>query len=286
MWETIFDIIIDALMDSLKMLPFLFVAYLLLEYIEHKAGNKLSNTLQKLGPFGPVGGALIGCIPQCGFSVAASNLYAGRIITVGTLMSVFISTSDEAIPVILAHPDKFAILWKLIVIKIIIAVVFGILIDLLLKFILKSDSEEPQFEEICAHCGCEHGIFLSALKHTVNIFVFILAINLLLNTLFTLVGQENVSDFLMRIKLFQPLIAGLIGLVPNCAASVIITELYLNGGLTFGSMIAGLSTGAGLGLVVLFKANKNIKQNLYILGGLFFIGVFMGIILDLTGVGI
>lgn len=283
MLETIFEIIKEAVLDSLKMLPFLFGAYLFIEFLEHKASDKLTKSLQNLGPFGSIGGAALGCIPQCGFSVAAANLYAGRLISIGTLMAVFLATSDEAIPIILANPKSIGVLWKLILAKLVIAAAAGFLIDFFLRSFGRKKATEVPFEELCADCDCEHGILHSAIKHTVNIFVFILLVNLGLTALITLVGQDVVFGFLASTKLFQPFIAGLIGLVPNCASSVILTQTYLQGGLTFGSVVAGLSTGAGLGIVVLFKANKHIKQNLLILGGLYAIGVFAGVLIDLIG---
>ena len=278
------DVLLDAFIDSIKMLPFLFGAYLLIEFLEHKASGKLANSLQKLGPFGPIGGAAIGCIPQCGFSVAASNLYAGRLITIGTLMAVYISTSDEAIPIMIAHPDQIGMIWKLLLIKVILATAAGILIDIVIKIVNKKNTkvEEP-FVELCSHCGCDHSITLSALKHTLNIFIFILIVNLFLNGAIQVVGEHTFTNFLQSIKIFQPAIAGLVGLIPNCAASVILTQLYVEGGLTFGSLIAGLSTGAGLGVVVLFRANKNLKQNLLILVGLYIIGTAAGMIIDVLG---
>lgn len=284
MFETIFDIAKEAILDSLKMLPFLFGAYLFIEFLEHKASDKLTKSLQNLGPFGSIGGAALGCVPQCGFSVAAANLYAGRLITIGTLMAVFLATSDEAIPIILANPSSIGVLWKLILAKLIIAAVAGFFIDLVLRVFVKKKAAETPFVELCADCDCEHGILHSAIKHTVNIFVFILIVNLGLTALITIVGQDVVFGFLASTRLFQPFIAGLIGLVPNCASSVIITQTYLQGGLTFGSAVAGLSTGAGIGLVVLFKANKHLKQNLLILGGLYVIGVAAGLIIDIIGI--
>lgn len=284
MFETIFDIAKEAILDSLKMLPFLFGAYLFIEFLEHKASDKLTKSLQNLGPFGSIGGAALGCVPQCGFSVAAANLYAGRLITIGTLMAVFLATSDEAIPIILANPGSIGVLWKLILAKLIIAAVAGFFIDLVLRVFVKKKAAETPFVELCADCDCEHGILHSAIKHTVNIFVFILIVNLGLTALITIVGQDVVFGFLASTRLFQPFIAGLIGLVPNCASSVIITQTYLQGGLTFGSAVAGLSTGAGIGLVVLFKANKHLKQNLLILGGLYVIGVAAGLIIDIIGI--
>lgn len=282
----ILDILVDAGIDSLKMLPFLYAAFLFMEYFEHKAGDKLANALKKMGNFGSVGGALLGCIPQCGFSVAAANLYAGEMITAGTLLAVFLSTSDEAVPIMLAHPDKAGAVWKLLLIKVIIAAAAGFIMDIILKIISKKRREEP-FADICTDCGCgEHGIFYSAFKHTLNIFIFILIVNIVLNGIIGFVGEETFSHFLTEIKTVQPFVAGLVGMIPNCAASVVITELFVQGSITAGSAVAGLCTGAGVGLVVLFKTNKNLKENITILAVLYIVGVLSGLLVDLLGITI
>ncbi len=288
MLDIIFEIFLDALLDALKTLPFLFGVYLLIEFMEHKSDNKLEKILRKMGPFGAVGGALFGCIPQCGFSVAASNLYAGKLISAGTLMAVFLSTSDEALPIMLAHPESMPQLWKLLLIKVIIAVFFGIVIDVVIKLLGRHRNEDDEpFTEICSHCGCDHSIVRSAIRHSLGIFLYIFIVNLVLNSIIAVVGEETLSSALMSVRYLQPVIAATVGLIPNCAASVALTELYLNGGLTFGSLVAGLSTGAGLGVVVLFKANpKQVKQNLLILGGLFLIGIVSGFVVDLIGIGV
>ncbi len=280
------DILYHALIDSAKMLPFLFVAFLLMEFLEHKAGDKLVSFLRKSGG-GRTGsaavGALLGCVPQCGFSVAASNFYAGRIITAGTLIAVFLSTSDEAVPILLAHPDKAGMIWKLLLTKVIIAAVAGIAVDLVMKA-LKIRTDDEHIGDLCdeAGCGCgSHGIWYSALKHTIGIAVFIIIVNLVLGTVMGLVGEENVKHFLEGMGMFQPVVAGLVGMIPNCAASVLITELYADGAIEFGTAIAGLCTGAGIGLAVLFRANKNIKENLIITGIVYAVGVLSGIVINL-----
>ncbi len=282
----ILSVITDALIDSAKMLPFLFAAFLLMEFIEHKAGDKLAVFLQKLGGrtvLGPAVGAVIGCVPQCGFSVAASNLYAGRVITVGTLVAVFLSTSDEAVPVLLAHPDMAGSIWKLIAVKIAVALTAGIAADLIVKiFRLRSGGES--IEDICTETGCgcgEHGIWYSALKHTINIIIFILIVNTLLGTVMSLAGEDTVRAVLGSMGAFQPFAAGLVGMIPNCAASVFITELYAEGAISFGTAAAGLCTGAGVGLAVLFRANKNIKENLVITVSVYAVGVLCGVILNI-----
>lgn len=284
--ETVLEVVLGAVLDSLKMLPFLFGAYLLLEFLEHKTSGKLARCLQKMGVFGSLGGSVLGCVPQCGFSVAASNLYAGRLISLGTLMAVFLSTSDEALPILVSHPESVGVIWKLLIIKVIIAAASGILIDLLLvKSVSKNQKEDPICHDLCEHCDCEHrGVFASAVFHTVQIFVFILIVNLVMTALVTLIGEGAFYGVIGKTAVFQPFLAGLIGLIPNCAASVVLTEFYIKGGITFGSLIAGLSTGAGLGLVVLFRTNRPMKQNFIVLALLYALGVVGGFIVDILGI--
>ncbi len=280
------EILWHALIESARMLPFLFVTFLLMEFLEHKAGDKLVDFLRKSGG-GRTGsaavGALVGCVPQCGFSVAASNLYAGRVITAGTLIAVFLSTSDEAVPVLLAHPEMAGEIWKLLLAKVIIAAAAGIAVDIIFK-LLKVKTDDESIGELCSEsgCGCEnHGIWYSALKHMLSIAVFILIVNLVMGTVMALVGEENVKHFLESMGVFQPLLAGLVGMIPNCAASVLITELYADGAIEFGTAIAGLCTGAGIGLAVLYRANKSLKENLIITGIVYAVGTVSGIIINL-----
>ena len=276
------DILLDAVWDTLKMLPFLLVTYLLIEYLEHKASDKLVGTLTRLGAWGPVGGALLGCVPQCGFSVSAANFYAGRVITMGTLVAVFISTSDEAVPIILAHPDRLSTLWPLLFVKIFLAILAGIVIDLVFHR-EKAEGKETQFHEICEHCDCEtDGIWKSALRHTVQTFFFLFLVNVLLGAGIYYIGEDTISQWMLGGNFFQPFLTALIGFIPNCASSVLLTELFLTGNLSFGSVVAGLSTGAGLGLAVLFRMNRrHMRQNFLILAILYGFSVVCGLVLNL-----
>jgi len=275
------DVLLDAVLDTLKALPFLFGAYLLIEFLEHRASGKLTSALSKMGPLGPLGGAVLGCVPQCGFSVAAANFYAGRLISPGTLLAVFLATSDEALPILLSRPQAMPDLLRLLGVKLIAAAAVGLLADLVCKRFLKLRQSEP-FHDLCEDCDCEHeGIFKAALHHTVKVFLFLLLINLALGFAIYFVGEENISRFLLSGSVFQPLLAALIGFIPNCAASVILTELYLAGSLSFGSAVAGLCTGAGLGLAVLFKTNRHPKENFALAGVLYVAAVITGVICNL-----
>lgn len=286
--NTLLNVIMDAVKDTLLMIPFLFGVYILIEYMEHASSDKIEKAFEKLGPLGPLGGAVIGSVPQCGISAAAANLYSGKVISLGTIIAVFFATSDEAIPMIIANPGKISILWKLIVIKIVIAVLVGILVDLIIKFFSKNKptSSENHLHELCENCGCdEHGILYSAFKHTLNITLFVFIITLILNIAISFVGESTIAKIMMSNNFFQPFISALVGFIPNCASSVIITQLYLEDGiLSFGSAVAGLSTSAGLGLLVLFKANKkHMKQNFLICGILYVSAVMTGVLINAFG---
>lgn len=275
------DIILEAVMDSLKALPFLFGAYLLIEYLEHRAGDKLTGSLSRMGLLGPVGGAVLGCIPQCGISVAAANFYSGRLISAGTLLAVFVATSDEALPILISTPGAAPDLLRLIGIKLLAAMIVGILADLVLRYFIKPKEEAP-FHDLCEDCDCEHeGILKSSLRHTVKIFLFLLLVNLLLGLAIYYVGEERIGSLLLSGSAFQPLLAAVIGFIPNCASSVILVELYLSGALSFGAAVAGLCTGAGMGVLVLFRVNKKLKENLALVGVLYVAGVVTGTIVNL-----
>lgn len=285
----ILSILEDTVIDSLKLLPFLFVSYLIIELIEHKASNKIKQYLIKSGKFGSIVGALFGVVPQCGFSVTASTLYSGRIITAGTLIAVFISTSDEAIPVLVSNPESASKILPIIIVKLVFAIFVGLIIDLLL--VKNSDvkkelecTNDEHMNGICKNCDCKSNIFLSVLKHTLSIFIFLFIFNLVLNIIIGFIGEESFSKLLLSGNVFQPVIAGLIGMIPNCASSVLLTELYIKGSISFASVISGLSVGSGIGMIVLFRQNKNIKENIKILLGTFGVSVIFGILLEIIEV--
>ena len=279
------DVILDTLIDSIKLLPFLFITYLLMEYIEHKMKHKSKETIQKSGKWGPFFGSLLGIFPQCGFSVSATNLYAGRVITLGTLIAVYLSTSDEMLPIFISEAVSPIIILKILAIKLGIGMIAGFIIDLVINVLTKNKIKE-NIEQVCEeeHCHCEHGIIKSALKHTLNIFLFILIITIIINIAIHLIGEETIAGFLQYNPILGPIVAGVIGLIPNCAASVILTQLYLQNVISAATMISGLLVGAGVGLAVLFKANKNMKSNLKIIALLYSIGVISGIIIQLIGI--
>ena len=279
------EIVEDALIDGIKLLPFLFITYLIMEYIEHKTSKKAKETIKKSGKFGPFIGSLLGAFPQCGFSVAATNFYAARVITLGTLISVYLSTSDEMIPIFISEGASIITLLKILGVKIIIGMISGFVIDLILRIRKTGNEEEERIIDLCEkeHCHCEHGIFKSALKHTINIFIFVLIITFIINLVIHFIGEDTIANFVKSNAILGPVLGGMIGLIPNCASSVILTQLYLQNVIPAATMISGLLVGAGVGLIVLFKMNKGIKENLKITGLLYTIGVISGIIIQLIG---
>lgn len=279
------DSFADAAIDCLKLLPFLFITYLVMEWIEHHTGEKTRSFIQKSGQFGPVAGAVLGVFPQCGFSAAASGFYAGRIITLGTLIAVYLSTSDEMLPIFISESVGAGLIIRILLIKIVIAMVVGILIDLLYRC-RKKESENIKINAICEHehCHCESGIFKSALHHTLHITLFVFLVSLVLNLGIHFVGEDTLGRLLSDRAILGPVLSGIIGLIPNCAASVILTQLYLEGILSAGAMMAGLLVGGGIGILVLFRVNDKVKENIKIVLLLYVIGIICGILIDLLGI--
>ncbi len=281
------DILLDAIIDSVKLVPFLFVTYLIMEYIEHKTKEKTKQAIKKSGKYGPFIGSILGVFPQCGFSVSATNLYAARVITLGTLIAVYLSTSDEMLPIFLSESVPITTILTIVGIKLVVGMIAGFVIDFIMR-IRHKEEEEEKIIDLCEkeHCHCEHGILKSAFKHTLNIFIFILIVTIMINIAIYLIGEERISDFLQNQPILGPIIAGLIGLIPNCASSVILTQMYLENMISFATAISGLLVGAGVGLAVLFKMNKGIKQNIKIVALLYGIGVIVGIMIELMGIHI
>lgn len=274
------EIIIETIIDSLKILPFLFITFLIMEFCEHKMNNKTKNSIKKAGKLGPLFGGMLGAFPQCGFSASATNFYATRIISLGTLISIYLSTSDEMLPILVSQKADISLIIKLVVIKVLVGTLCGFIIDFILR---KQNKEDIRIDYFCdeEHCDCSHGILKSSIKHTINIMIFIVMVSFLLNIGFDYLGNDIISKIFMKDSIFGPFLASLIGLIPNCGASVILTELYLNQTISFASTIAGLLTSSGVALLILFKVNKNLKENIRILFTIYFIGVFIGIVMSL-----
>ena len=277
-----------TLLEALKLLPFLFLTYLAMEYLEHKTGEKTRHLVKKAGKWGPVIGGIAGAVPQCGFSAAASNLYAGRVITLGTLIAIYLSTSDEMLPIMISAQAPMGLVGGILLAKVIIGVVAGFVIDTVMsrreeKHGHHHDHDHEHIHELCEHehCNCEQGIFRSALKHTLQISFFIIVITFALHLALEFVGEDVLANLILNKPILGPVLAGIVGLIPNCASSVVITQLYLEGAMGMGAMMAGLLVGSGVGLLVLFRVNHDKKENLRILGLLYGIGVVAGIIIDL-----
>jgi len=317
------DVILDTLIDSVKLVPFLFLTYLAMEYLEHKAGESTVKMVRKAGKMGPLFGGVAGIMPQCGFSAAASNLYAGRVITLGTLIAIYLSTSDEMLPLLISSDEvSVAFILKILGAKAAIGAIAGFVIDLVIReqrvhhhdhahahaasvkassvgvSAAESDghayddnghhdeddyAEHDHIHELCEHdhCHCEEdGIFLSAVKHTLQITFFIMVIGFVLNLILHFVGEDALANLILNRPVIGPVLAGIVGLIPNCAASVTITQLYISGVISLGAMMSGLLVGAGVGLLVLFRVNPDKKENLKIVGILYVIGVLTGIVIN------
>lgn len=271
--------------ETINLLPFLYLSYLLMEFLEHKSGDATQKLLRRSGKIGPLLGGTLGVVPQCGFSAAASGLYSGRLITLGTLLAVYLSTSDEMLPIMLSGGVSIWFVLAVLGCKCLIAIIFGFAVDLVLRLVsTERYGEESQIEELCErdHCKCGEHFALSALNHTVRTLTFIFLVCLVLNGAMEWVGEETMAGWILTRPFLGNLLAALVGLIPNCASSVVLTELYLSGVISLGSMMSGLLVNAGVGLLVLVRNNRPVKDSLRIIGILFGIGVLVGLLLDVT----
>ena len=267
------DIFKDALIDTLKLIPFLFLSFIIMEILEHKLTNK--KKLAKLNKYGPLAGSTLGIVPQCGFGALASNLYASRVISLGTLIAIYLSTSDEMVPIMLSEHTAIDKIIFILLYKFLLGLFFGIVIDIVYHKRVSNEIHHFCEEE---HCNCKNeGIFKSSIIHTLKIAFFIFVVNLILNSI---IDRELIASFVSNNRILSPFIMSIIGLVPNCAASVAITELYLDNIITFGTLLSGLLSSSGVGLLILFKQNKNIKENFIILFLLIIIATVCGIVFN------
>lgn len=311
--EMLLDILLDAVKDTLYLVPFLFVTYLAMEWLEHKAGEAAEEAVRRAGAAGPVVGAVVGIVPQCGFSAAAATLWAGRVITLGTLFAAFLATSDEMIPIFIAEQVPLDTMFKILGVKCIIGMVMGFVVDAGVR-LARRDNEKLRIHELCErdHCHCngdcaaceenpelaydfehdehhehhhEHSSILrSALKHTLEVTVFIFLVTLVLDGAIELVGEDAIGAALGASPVLSVFGAAVVGLIPNCAASVVIAQLYVDGALGAGAMLAGLLVSAGVGLLVLMRTNRRPKENAAIIFCLWVMGVVWGLLVLVLGI--
>lgn len=283
--DGIIDILLDTIWDSLRLIPFLFLTYLVMETLEHKAGEKARRRIQGAGKLGPLWGAALGVIPH-GFSAAASGLYMGRVITLGTLMSIYLSTSEEMLPVLLAEQVEIGVILKILGLKMLIGMVSGYLVEFVCRKIWKLQPHEMDIHAICEteHCGCEGGILKSAVSHTVKICLYIFLVSLLLNGVVEWIGEERLGSLFVDIPLVGEMAAALVGMIPNCASSVVITELYLDGVIRTSQLMAGLLVNTGVGILIILRQGHDRKEKLGIIAALYGIAVFWGVVIGAAGV--
>ncbi|MBR6730569.1 MAG: arsenic efflux protein [Alphaproteobacteria bacterium] len=280
---SVFDVLTHASHESLMILPYLFIAYLILEYLERKTQNVSLFFAKTHSAFAPVLATLLGILPQCGLSVAGANFYAARVISTGTLVALFLATSDEMLPVLLSNQVPLSKICSIIFYKSLIAVMIGLFLDKVLK--KKNHGAKPSFQMnlLCKEvaCGCCHSsLWLSALKHTLNIFLFIFIINIILNFVFHSLMPHELKESLFQHNVFGPLFASLFGLIPNCAPSVISAQLYADNALQDGTFLSAVLANSGIGLFVLFHVNRKFKQNLKIMLCLFLTAFISGLIFN------
>ena len=309
------DVIADSVLDTLELVPFLFVTYLAMETLEHSTEGRMQGLVARAGHAGPIVGGLLGAVPQCGFSAMAATLYSGGVVTAGTLVAVILSTSDEMVPVFLAHQEPAGRLLSIMLLKVVVGIVVGLLLDAMLHAVRHVGNPQPHIHDLCerAHCHCEddeagsdaspesdadghgeaehghhhgHGhwaIVRSAAIHTVQVTGFILLVTFLFGLLIEVMGEDALAQLLGSHPVRATFLAALVGLIPNCGASVAITELYLDGVLAAGPMVAGLLVSGGVGLLVLFRTNRDVRQNVAVTAFIYAVGVVVGLAVSASG---
>lgn len=284
------EILKHTLLDTVKLIPFLFLTYLLMEFLEHKSGDAAANWLRRSGRVGPLVGGTFGIVPQCGFSAAASGLYAGRIITAGTLIAVYLSTSDEMLPILISHGAPLPFVLKILATKLTVGIGAGFLVDSVARLIRRRRNapvQEPQIEELCEreHCQCNDHFLLSALKHTLWVTLFVLLFTFVMTSALHVVGEDRLADLILNRPVIANVLSAAVGLIPNCASSVVLTELHLSGILSVGAMLSGLLVNAGVGMALLFRTNRPLRDSLRIVAILLAVGIAVGIVIDITPIG-
>lgn len=277
-----------AVLDSLKLLPFLFLSYLVMEFVEHRAKERTVGMISSCKGFAPAAGAALGLLPQCGFGAAIAGLYSGGLVTAGTLVAVFLSTGDEMLPVMISNGASAGAIAVTLAFKLVAALIFGFGLDIVLK-LFKREYSHSTVEELCEHQGCDchkKGILRSALRHTAQVFLFIFVFNLVMGAALEVVSEDFIAGFFSGLPWLAYPVSSLVGLIPNCASSVLITSLALEGSISFGAMISGLLSGSGVGLLVLFRTNRSWKQNFGVLAYLIVVGIICGAFADLLGLKI
>lgn len=272
--------------DTISLLPFLFITYLAMELMEHYAGSKFNKAIQNSGKFGPFLGAVLGVMPQCGFSAAAASFFSARIIGVGTIIAVFLSTSDEMLPILLSASVPAGTIAKILITKVTIACVSGYLAAFVYQKLFLQKEGDMDIHVVCEeeHCSCQDGVLKSAVKHTVKIFFYIFVIAFILNVIIESIGEDSLAQVCSNVPVVGQMVASLVGLIPNCASSVVITQLYLKGVISAGMMMSGLLVNAGIGSIVLIRLNRDVKQNVGILTAVYCFGVVWGILIDGLGI--
>lgn len=284
------EVVLDATLDTLKLVPFLFVTYLAMEALEGAAGGRALRVIEHAGPFGPVLGALLGVVPQCGFSAAAATLYAGRVVSVGTLLAVFLSTGDELLPVFLSEGASLSVLARILAVKALIAMALGLAVDVAARALHRAGDGHAHIHELCERegCGCDddhdhHGVLASAVRHTLQVTLFIFLVTLAIGAVIEVVGHDALGAFMAGNPVISVLAAGLVGLIPNCAASVVVAELFIEGTIGSAALLAGSLVSAGVGMLVLFRTNRGVGHNLAFAAGLYVAGVACGLVMLATG---